>query len=216
MFKQPHLGTSMLGQDSYPSLYGSIKGELEIEEGYSIASLFRNLEILFLAILVWFAGTRWCILNILIFDIICLIKFCPNKVFILIGLFYNLMIDNLLHPLMQYSKWINEMRTTSLPICMFESKTYLLLCPPPPPHNGSVQPTRCLKLLAKVLPMTTESILLCWNNQHIPVTTNERLTKLKEELRWTDQSFAQLAQVLHMTLIKIHTKLVTHTICVSL
>ena len=48
------------------------------------------------------------------------------------------------------------------------------------------------------------------------VITNQRLTNLIEELRLTNQSFAQLAQFLDMTLIMIHYNHVAHAICVSI
>ena len=40
--------------------------------------------------------------------------------------------------------------------------------------------------------------------------TNQKLANLREELKLTDQSFTQVAQVLSMTLIMIHSKYVAN------
>lgn len=52
------------------------------------------------------------------------------------------------------------------------------------------------------------------NYIYISVTTNQRLTDLKEELRLNNQNFAQLAQVLNMTINMIHYDYPVHTNCI--
>jgi hypothetical protein len=51
---------------------------------------------------------------------------------------------------------------------------------------------------------------------HILITTNQRLTNLRNELKVDWPKLSQLAQVLNITLIKIHSNFVAHTNYVSL